>query len=237
MWLLIDLSLIIIVVIFGVIGYKKGLVRTFINLVGTIGAVLGSVCIGGNLSSWIYDVFIKNNLLINMEKQVLSSTESGLTAVEKALSWLPNFVVNMLPSFGVDISTISEQASQTEQQLAVSTATQIEAIVAPVIISLICIIVIIFSFILLSILVRFLSSVVGEIFKIPVLNGINKVFGALFGVIIGIIVVIIAVLVIKIAVPEPNDLNHIFNTVTIESTAIFEKLYDSVSQVYNNMQH
>ncbi|MGN0551627.1 MAG: CvpA family protein [Acutalibacteraceae bacterium] len=231
MGLFIDLGVLAVLLLFIIIGFSRGAVKTLLNLLCTVGAFLFSVWAGQLAANWIYNTFIKTNLLDNMQSEILKSTGDTTAAASSALNAVPDFIVNLFSNFGISINQIITGSESTAENIAKSTAAAVESAVAPVIIAVISVAAIICLFIILSVFLRFVSSLISKVFKLPVLNAVNRLFGGAFGLLEGCLIVCFAVFLIKLWAPESNAQELIFNAQNIDSSALFKFFYNIVPNI------
>ena len=98
MALIFDLGVIAIVVLFAMSGYKKGLLVSVVNVVGTVVAAAVAPVLGSVFSTIVYTNFIKG-AIINSVANATKDIPINATSLQKAnelLDSIPNSVFNML---------------------------------------------------------------------------------------------------------------------------------------------
>lgn len=150
-----------------------------------------------------------------------SDVQSG---VHSALGALPDFVLRLLPNFGIDTAQIGPAVQNTAD----ATAKAVETVIAPVIVSLLSIVVMLVLFALMMLLVKLASHAIGAVFNLPVLHGVNSFFGAVLGLLEGVLFVVLVVFLIKLFVPTLSDAPQFFNREVFEGTFIFKYIYSFI---------
>ncbi len=225
MSLALDIIILVLLAAFLIGGMKRGAVKTLINVLGTIAAVTVSIWLGQHAARWIYTTFFQQDLIQNMSQQIMASGGSDVqSGVHSALGALPDFVLRLLPNFGIDMAQIGPAVQSTAD----ATAKAVETVIAPVIISLLSIVAMLVLFALLMLLVKLASHAIGAVFNLPVLHGVNSFFGAVLGLLEGVLLVVLAVFIIKLFVPTLSDAPQFFNKEVIEGTFIFKYIYSFI---------
>ncbi len=222
MSIILDISVVAIILIFLLIGLKNGMAKTLFSLIKTIVAVVVSILLGQLAAQAIYESFIKTNLISDMEKAINDASGGHLDEIENALNQVPNFIINLLPNFGIDTSSISSDTNSSQ-----GLANNIESTISPVIVLILSAICILLIYIIVSLLLKLLDKLISKIVKLPVINGADRILGGVFGVAIGLVIVMGLVFVIKIFVPyiDAQISQAILNPQAIEDTIVFKHIY------------
>lgn len=80
-------------------------------------------------------------------------------------------------------------------------------------------------FIILNIILSLIAKMLKGINKIPLIGGLNKVLGAVAGLAEGVIVIFIICILINVAITLSDNSLIFLNTMTIDETMIFHKIY------------
>ena len=181
MGIVLDLIVVAIIGLTAFLAAKKGFIRTLIEFVGFILAIVLAINLSSLLAGITYDGAIKPSV-----------TESIVTSVEEAggevYDNLPGFVTSVLESTGVDKDDVKAKAGESS----VETAERIsDTVVKPEAVKVLKVAYTIPLFLVLLIAVKFLARFLNSIFKGAILGGANKVLGAVFGGAKGILYAII----------------------------------------------
>ena len=206
--LIIDAVILVLFLIFGFIGYKKGLLKSVISLFNWIVCILIAVFIAKYVANWINGIYNFSGLI------------GGKIA--KSLSAMNDFFskpINLYESVGKDalIKSIPKETNGLLTQLIkiIFTNTNVDMSSSETIASVlgeslgyICMVVIsgILVFIVLKIAVALLSKLFDKITQTKVLGGLNKILGLALGVIKATIIVFLfnGVLIALTLVPVVN---------------------------------
>lgn len=189
-----DIIIVSVIVLFILIGVKRGIAKTFLNIVGYMAVVSLAYFLSGVLSQFIYDVFVKQTVITNIEQTI---SETGVqSAMHNCLNALPGWVFSLVSFvtgiFGLNTSVLTDFMKMPDKVSAI-TANSIESMVAPVAVSVFKIFLEIILFVILLIIVKKLIRVVLRIFNIPVIRQVNQSFGGVLGAVEGILFVWLAV--------------------------------------------
>lgn len=200
--LVIDAILILIFVSAIFEGRRNGFVKTVLSLIAIAISALVAHEYSGPLAEWANEAFIQKAAVNTFAEVISARLSSGTQSIIDAI---PDYIVKAAESGGVNVSTIVSNAGASID--ATQAAEQIyggiyNIIVAPVL-SLIAFLVI---FALSKAVLSFAISFINNIFKLPVLKSLNKLFGGVVGAVKGIVIVVILsaalVSVSQIILPE-----------------------------------
>lgn len=193
-----DLAVAIIIILFSVLGYKKGFVR---SIVGTL-SLVASVALAWLIYPVVSDLFVAMGIKGAVYESIQSSMQ-GYIADAQGLSMLPKFM-------RIAIEEGSREAIAGAAQTASGMILNIVAFIAVLIVSRIVI------FIAQKLLIA--------ISKVPMVNALNKLMGTMLGVIRGALVVFIIFTIVYAAIPlkEDSEIGE-----ALEKSAFAGKLYDA----------
>ena len=220
----IDVVIVLLVVAFIVIGWKKGFLEKIINMASSIFGLIASILLARPFSNvlrgWFgssLEVSIRDYLISRSDLFATQLNEANLRAALEGLS-LPNFMVEWIVD-SVDLTVVTNSIIDS---------------IAPIILSLallvIAFITLFFGSMILFLLLRILAR---GITSIPVIKQIDKVLGVLFGLLkVAVLVyVVLFVLALLINIPAINNLIYNFLDVDMQlSTDNFrlsKYLYDN----------
>ncbi len=209
----------------------EGRRRGFIKMVLSVIAVIISIGIAHTLSvpvaAWANEEFAKEGVTEYIEEQISGVfeengadsgeidivTENGISEV------LPEELVSFVEKYGVSLDGLLEDVSvkdSVEQTSLQITERILDALLLPVLETIAFIIIYIICSSLLSILV----SVVGSLFKLPIINGINKLLGGILGAVKGLAVIaVLSVLAVFAAgLLSGNELADAVSQATLTNT-------------------
>lgn len=213
--MIVDIIIIAIVVLFVIIGVKRGLAKTILNLAGLVLTAVSAYYISSFLSQLFYDMFIKQTVITNTQQII---EQNGIdyavsNCLEAVPQWINGIISFIVGAFGISLNEFQNQIT-VPANISSSASQVIESVLAPVVTSVLSIILVIILFIIILIIVKKLVKLVLRIFNIPVIKQINQFLGGIVGLAEGLLIVFIAVNVISMAAGFSNpDLlsNGMFN--------------------------
>lgn len=213
--MIVDIIIIAIVVLFVIIGVKRGLAKTILNLAGLVLTAVSAYYISSFLSQLFYDMFIKQTVITNTQQII---EQNGIdyavsNCLEAVPQWVNGIISFIVGAFGISLNEFQNQIT-VPANISSSASQVIESVLAPVVTSVLSIILVIILFIIILIIVKKLVKLVLRIFNIPVIKQINQFLGGIVGLAEGLLIVFIAVNIISMVAGFSNpDLlsNGMFN--------------------------
>lgn len=215
-----DFLVIVIVAVFAFFGFKKGIMKTIVSIVGTFIASLLTMLLSNPIAEAIYyglfdDVIVEK--AYDASKLFKQSGEGQL--IDKILQTMPKFVGNSLPGFGISQKSLSAAAA--------AGAEKVEELLRPIVISFISLIVSVILFILISVIIKFISRFINDRIDDSYIGTVNRFFGAVIGIIEGFVLILVIAFVIRIAVPHLKTVPDIISNESISQSTVFKGIYDS----------
>ena len=220
MWVVIDLILVAVILIFALISAKRGFVKVLVETVGFIAAVVVAFTISTPLAEVTYDKIIEPPVV----KAAVNAV--GESAEHEAWNALPEFLMNNDIS-GTQINSFTEKITANLSlgvETAVKTASQ--DIVKPVATKIFSLLYSVILVLVLSILVKFLAKLINGMFSFSVIGTLNRTLGGVLGAVKGIVFVLIACTVISLIVSFTGKPFLIFTEENINNTYIFKFFTD-----------
>lgn len=200
-----DIIIVAVIVLFALIGVKRGIAKTILNLAGLVLTAISAYYLSSFLSQFIYDSFLKQTVITNIQQII---EQNGIDyALNNCLEAVPQWINGILSFFaGIFGVSLDEFESQLiiPSDISSSTSQVVESAVAPVVTSVLSIIFVIVLFIIIFIIVKKLIRLASGVFNIPVIKQINQLLGGIFGLAEGLLVVFIAVNIFDIATGYTN---------------------------------
>ena len=219
---ILDLIVIAIILIFVLITYKKGFVKTFLSLASLVLTILIISSFGEPLAELSYDSFIDKSV----QKTVVKNIEASYTAAEEMTDsvWnsIPQFFRNNSEKVGVNksnLDTLIVGNTESPQVIAQNISTNV---VRPMAVSFLVIIIDVVLFVVLMFIFRFLSKLICTLFKAPVLKQANKFLGIILGAVKGIAVAILVCSIIAYIASVNGNGFLIFNQTAIDNSILFK---------------
>lgn len=193
MSIFLDGIVLLTLVIFVLIGIRRGIVRTALNLVGMIASAFMSSYFAKIVAQWVYTTFFKDSIINSVTEAINENVgESAQTVADAIVDKLPWLAQILIPN--ADTSEITKAIENGSSTI----ANAVETAVSPLIIGLISVIATILLFILFSIFFRWLARLISGHFRVPVLNSLNKALGGVFQLISGSVIIMFVIFVTKI---------------------------------------
>jgi len=208
--IILDVVVIAIIVMFAMIGYKSGFVKTAIELLGWIAVLLFASVVANQVSALIFD-----NLLVDpIKKSIIDFvTESGKNGIDNFFDGLPEYLTNILNVYNINAQSINITDGAKD-----ISASIIEHLRTPII-SLISFLLNLAIFILGIILVKTLAKVCNSVVsKIPIVANLNRLLGFVSGMAKGFVITIV--------------LTWIFSFILLFSGGFFGITYDTLGDTY-----
>lgn len=209
---IVDAILILIFVATVIDGRKKGFFKMLFSLVATAVAVIIAYEYSAPLVEWANEALIQKAAVSTLAESISAHLNSGTQAVVEAI---PDYIVKMAEANGADVSGIVSDIGSSFD--AVQAAELIYAgvysfAVFPILYIVAFIAVYAISNAILSFAIKFLNN----IFRLPVLKGLNKFFGGVLGAAKGIVIVAILSIALVIVAPIlPEEIGDAINSSTI----------------------
>ncbi len=189
-----DIIIILIIAIFAIIGFNRGIAKTLLNFAGLILSAICAFYLSKALAQFIYDTFLQQTIISNIEQIILDKgTEyaiaNSLEAIPQWISAVISFAVGL---FGITLSEYEQNMIEVNN-ITSSVANSIEGALSSVIVTVITVILVIVLFIVLFLIAKKLIKHINKIFRIPVIKQLNQLLGLLLGAVEGIVFVWFAV--------------------------------------------
>lgn len=251
--LIIDIVIVLALVIFGIIGFKKGFLKSIISLFSWVVCLAIAILTAKYVATWINGIYDFSGLisgkiadsLIGINDffaRTISSFESkeaitdGINGIEGLNGILKQILKVVFSNTNVDMASESTVGAVAGASLGYI----IMIIIAGILV-----------FIVLKILIAILSRLFDNIARTKILGGLNKVLGLVFGVVkAGCVIVILNALLVglslipavnKTITPLIQDNTHIEKVIYNETDKIVEKyviegnaIQEWVTNLWNN---
>lgn len=209
-----NIIIIAVITVFMLIGIKRGIAKTLLNVAGVIATVMLSDFIATFLSDWIYEAFLRQNIINNLTEMIQNNnvTYAVENCVDAVPAWIRGILVFLTNLFGSSQSNMVGSITLSNDLSSVVTA--IEKPLGAAVTAILGIILLIVLFIIIFIFVKMLIRFALRFFKIPVIRQINQFFGGILGVCEGIIFVFLAINIFYaiMSYTNPAILNNSFVT-------------------------
>lgn len=210
-----DIIIFLLIALFAVIGFRRGLARTFMNIIGIVVTCAISYYLADFLAEALFTSFIRPQVLSELEASI---NTSGINqTLQNSFSALPDWLMSVtgfvLSLFGVSSQSLVNSFSENTVNATVTAQSITDNLIAPVITAIFSTVITILLFFIVLFIVKKIIKLILKIFEAPVIKQLNRFLGGILGVIEGIIVVFIAVnifsAVLLAANPQVLSLDYI----------------------------
>lgn len=199
-----DAVTILIPILCIVFGYRRGFLRSVVQLVGLFAAFLVAMHLSSALAPQVFDDFISQPL---QETVISTIRESDTTSIEEqvqaVVDGLPEFLVNLLNADEAAKTALEQLSQQVDESAPVVAETLVVNVIRPLAVSLIHFILFILLFAVLMLVVKLLTVIIKPLTKLPVLHQVDGVLGGAIGVLKGVLFVLVAVTAMQLLFPQP----------------------------------
>lgn len=235
MWIIIDLLVVAVVLLYIFLGTKRGFARGFIEVVGFFAALYLAFFISTPVANFTYDHLIGPSIEHKTEATMEKLNYPTITA-DVIWQSLPKFVTNSAENKGIQRDKINaeltEKVNQYQNDRNKTVAATVETVVKPVILPLIKTIIAGVLFIVLIILVKILARLVGTVAKLPVIHKIDGFLGGISGLFKGLLIAVILCIIISTVVEYSKNGLLIFTKENVQNTVIFKYFSTVLNSVF-----
>ena len=194
MSIVLDVLVVAVVVLFALLGLRKGFLKSLAGLVGAIAALVVALTVSRFLAQWIFDAFLQQPLTQAIADAI---TESGATTAEGIQNALPGYLQSLLGWTGSGAQALSGMIASSADTVAKAVMT----VVSPAVINLLMVVLTIVLFFVFLLLIRLALRLLDKVAKAPVLRQVNGLLGVLFGMGKGLLIVWLLCALATVVVP------------------------------------
>ena len=175
----VDLILVAVILIYFIMGWHRGFIKTAMSLVSFILAGFGAYLFHGIPSNLLYsNVFLPK--ISGMIENAISSLSQGLT-LDRLLAEKPAFFTDIVEKY-----SDMEKTEAFLQSGAEKTLTELcDFLAEPIARTVSNVLGFILVFVILMVALKIVTFIVDKIFKLPVLRGANTLLGIVLGALMG----------------------------------------------------
>lgn len=224
MSLILDAIIILIILFFVFLSAKKGFVRTLIEVVGFVAAIVIALTLSSPIANVTYDKLIMPSVVKTVQNIANDGVANATNAIDAVWEKMPGFITDS--SFlGLSkeniTSSVQEQTATSTEQLAQQIS---DSFVKPAVTKLISLLISVVLVVVVLFVVKILAKYINKLFSFSVVGDINKTLGGVLGVVKGAAVAVIFCLIISLIVSFTKDGFLIFTYDNINSSYIFKFL-------------
>ena len=218
-----DLIMLIIILLFTIIGFCRGAIKTILSVIGGVLSYFISVALGNRLAQPIYDIFFKEAIGEEISTRVAKLLEENNGNIgDSMIDSLPDSLQMFVSDTNI-VDALNNVVGETTEQVVTSATEIIQQVVEPLVISLISICAIFILFIALNALVNAVLFLADFVDKIPVIGKANRIAGAIIGLVAGLVLTIATVSVCSQILPYTSSDSEFRQD--INSNSVFFKIF------------
>lgn len=228
MHIVIDLILLAIVILNVILSSKNGFVKTLIEVVGFVLAIVISLSLSAPISGFIYDKTIEPAIVNSVAEKAADT--AGETA-KNIFNAMPKFVKKNADDLGVTEDKITRKfENKTGEEIKDTMIEVSQDSIKPVFVKIVSLAIAAILFVILMILVKFLAKVINKLFSFSIIGTLNHTLGAVLGFGKGVLVAIAVCMIISMIVSFTTAGFLIFTKEAIDKTHIFNLLTNILSR-------
>ena len=185
--MILDIIFLAVIIIFIISGAIRGFARAIMNIAAVVASAILSNLLSGVISDWIFNSFVRNDLIANLNNAVTNTEISVNSALGDLPGWVSSVVSFFCNLFNFDEQRLVDRFVGTASTAKLTAVQVTDNFVKPIVTG-------IFSFFIAIIL-----------FELPVISPINRVLGGVFGAAEGIVVALICLAVLAVIMDFTNS--------------------------------
>lgn len=198
---ILDAVVVIIIAVTAIVGYRRGFIRTIIQLVGCVVAFVLALSLSNTVSSMVYDGMLRDGL---HEKIETAWSETVVEGAAQTLTEQTETIFDTLPKFvqvALDTETITQGIRDSVGNDQTGTAVAdylVDDLIRPVMVAVIRFVAFLILFAILMLLIRLLEKLMKPLTKLPLIRQTDGLLGAVVGLIKGAIFALVAVTIMQL---------------------------------------
>lgn len=219
MSLVLNIILVAIMALTVFLGYRRGFVRTMIQLVGWVAALIVALTLSTPAATFAFDNFFAKGLETQLTETFNGIAGEPSAMLEQMVEKLPAPIASALennPHVLETLENLDESTANTAQSLASSV---VDTVIRPLAVSLLQFLIFLVLFLLLLVVVRLLEKLVKPICKLPLIRQADGILGAVLGALKGAVFVLLLTALLQWLVTMGVFSNWV-STDTLEDAAI-----------------
>ena len=198
---ILDAIVIVIIAITAIVGYRRGFIRTIIQLAGCIVAFILALSLSNVVSTVVYDGVLREGL---REKIETIWTDAVVDGAAHTLTEQTESVIQTLPEFvqsALDAQSIAQGIRDSVGNDHTGTAVAdyfVDELIRPVMMAVIRFIAFLILFLVLMLVIRLLEKLLKPITKMPLIRQTDGLLGATIGLVKGALFALVAVTVMQL---------------------------------------
>ncbi|MBR2337975.1 MAG: CvpA family protein [Clostridia bacterium] len=213
---ILDGAIILILIVSVALGYRRGFIRSVVQLVGLIAAFVLAFSFSATLAGVVFDKFASQPLQESIAEALQeNATSSASEQVETVLDALPEFLVNTLHADEAAKAALDGLSQKMNESAPALAETVVVDILRPLAVALLRFVLFLLLFLVLMIAVKLITKLIKPITKLPLIRQTDGLLGAAVGLLKGVLFILVAVTIMQLLAPseiliKPEDLSGSF---------------------------
>ena len=226
--IVLDIIVLLICISIVIKSYQRGFIDSLVTFVGYIVAIFAAFYLNKICASFVYDSFIKQSVVNNIQNIISSQDAAVMSIAEIAgavLIKLPSFIVsNSISALGGKENLISSIELKSDGRTNRLAPIMADTVVAPVVNAILQIIFFLLIFAICVIIVKLVAQFLHGINRIPIIGTLNRILGGVLGLAKAAIAVLLLSLVISLLIMFFGDKIGWLNETLLESSFFFKHI-------------
>lgn len=219
MWIFLDLSVILIILISVIISAKRGFVRTAVEAVGFIAAVFIAFTFSNQLANLTYEKVIEPPVISAVCE---GTAETAVGTADAIWDAMPEILTKNADKFGFSkdkiVRTVDENASESIENIARNT---VSTVLKPVVIKLLSALYSVIITVVLLIVVKFAARFLNGLFSFSIVGQLNRTLGGVVGIVKGVVIAVLYCVAVAFIVSLTTGGIFIFTNKNIADSYLF----------------
>lgn len=223
--MILDIILIAIAAVLVIIGIRRGIARTLLNLLSVAVSGVLAYFVSKIAANWVYSSYISQTVTKSVTDTVSGSARNAEIISQEAIDQLPEFIKALLRAFGIQPDSFAGSAAKAATESSGAIAQTVDNTIAPVVTAVLSVLSFVLLFVILLIVCKFISRKLVHVFELPVINSLNRLLGGVLGLLEGAAICYIGILVCRIILPLSAQ--PIITPEMIDASVVFKAMYYS----------
>ena len=198
---ILDLIVLAVVAVTVFLGYRRGFIRTIVQLVGCVAAFALALSLSATVSTYIYDDLLRDGLHEKIETAwndtVVEGAANTVTEqVESVMENLPSFFTATLDADAL-VEGITGSVGNTDTGTAVADYL-VNDMLRPICVAILRFVSFLVLYLVLMLVIRLLEKLITPLIKLPLIRQTDGTLGAVIGLFKGIIFALVAVTIMQL---------------------------------------
>ena len=222
-----------VIVLFAVLAYKRGFLRTLAELFGTAVSFAVAWIYSEPAAQKGYDLLLRDGIEKAVQEGVvqygMDSLDNVLDKVDGILTTLPTVVANAIRS-ELDADTVEVWYQNIVRANSGNIAKALtDGVVAPIVTAMLQMLAFCLIFMFCGIIMRLLARLLGGVRRIPLIGSVDGVLGAVLGAVKGALYVFFAAAVLWLLIRLSGDALPFVTQSELSQTHLFSVFFSTVS--------